>query len=185
MRFPDVARAALEHLRDHDCPCSCYRCLRSYRNQRVHGLLNWRLVVPYLNAAVLENVEQVGAQRPVATTEGPEWDEARREGCGSPMELRLLRAMREAGLDEPEKQYEVHRTDGTLITIADFAYPQHRLLIYVDGLAFHSLLRQRIHDAAQTNHLQNMGYRVLRFLGPQVMATPGDCVRSIREATAT
>ena len=44
-RFPEVARSALQHLQGHDCPSSCYLCLRTYRNQRVHRLLNWRLIV--------------------------------------------------------------------------------------------------------------------------------------------
>jgi hypothetical protein len=34
--FPKVAQAALQHLDGHDCPNSCYRCLRSFRNQSVH-----------------------------------------------------------------------------------------------------------------------------------------------------
>jgi len=182
-QFPTVARSALEHLRDHDCPSSCYRCLRTYRNQRVHGLLDWRLVVPQLSAATMGNVAELGSgPAPSYTTEGPEWEEARRAGCGSPLELRLLRAMRDAGLDEPEKQFEVRSTTGRLVTVADFAYPQQALLIYVDGLAFHSSLRQRIHDAAQTNQLQNLGYRVLRFVGPQVFSTTDDCVAGIRQA---
>jgi hypothetical protein len=171
--FPAVARAALHHLEGHECPASCYRCLRTYRNQRVHRLLNWRLTEPYLRAASTEGVRSLGfgAGAP-HVTEGPEWEEARREGCGSPQELRLLRAMREAGLPEPEKQYEV-RDGARLITLADFAYPDRRLLIYVDTLAFHSSIRQRVHDNRQTNHLQNMGFRVFRFLAREIPQAVG------------
>ncbi len=119
------------------------------------------------------------------TTEGPEWDEARREGCGSPLELRLLRAIRDTNLPEPDRQQEVRSESGRLITVADFTYPQARLLIYADGLAFHSSLRQRIHDTIQTNELQNMGYRVLRFVGPQITSSPDQCVAQIRQALAS
>lgn len=182
-RLPEVARAALEHLRDHECPSSCYRCLRTYRNQRVHGLLDWRLVLAQLQAAGADHVEDQGeAPAPSHRTRGPEWDEAREEGCGSPLELRLLRTMREVGLPEPEKQFEVHTDSGRLLTVADFAYPEQRVLVYVDGLAFHSSLRQRIHDAAQTNDLQVMGFHVLRFLGPQVYRNTQQCVSAIRHA---
>ena len=46
--FPKVAEAALKHLDGHDCPNSCYRCLRSYRNQSVHKQLDWRQTVAHL-----------------------------------------------------------------------------------------------------------------------------------------
>jgi very-short-patch-repair endonuclease len=105
------------------------------------------------------------------------------EGCGSPLELKLLLAMRHHGLPEPEKQFRIDDA-GRMITRADFAYPTERLLIYVDGLAFHSSLRQRIHDASQTNRLQAMDYRVLRFVGNQITRAPGDCVDQIRMALA-
>jgi hypothetical protein len=55
---------------------------------------------------------------------------------------------------------------------AHFAYPPQRVLIYAESLVFHSSIRQRVHDTRQTNDLQNLGYRVFRFLshdipGPQ------------------
>src|SRR5438105_15477274 len=79
--------------------------------------------------------------------EGPDWDEARREGCESPLELRLLKAIRAAGLPEPVKQHEVYDSRGRLLTRADFAYETpKRILIYADGLEFHTALRQRIQD---------------------------------------
>jgi ATP-dependent helicase YprA (DUF1998 family)/very-short-patch-repair endonuclease len=183
--FPQIARSVLDHLREHDCPSSCYRCLKTYRNQRVHGLLDWRLAVPQLLAASLDNIRDLGSAEPEShSTEGPEWDEARREGCGSPLELRLLQAMRTGGFPEPEKQFEVQAPTGRLITVADFAYPGSGLLIYVDGLAFHSSLRRRIHDTFQTNQLQNMGYRVLRFVGAQVLSSVERCIAQILEALA-
>jgi very-short-patch-repair endonuclease len=165
---------------------SCYRCLRTYRNQRVHGLLNWRLVLPQLLATRGETVETLAAAIPAhrGVLEGPDWDEARREGCGSPQELRLLRAMRDAGLPEPQKQFRITSDAGRLITQADFAYPDRHLLIYVDGLAFHSSIRMRVHDSMQTNQLQNMGYRVLRFVGPQVARRITDCTAQIQAALA-
>ena len=115
--------------------------------------------------------------------EGPEWDEVRHEGCESPLELCLLKAIRSAGLPEPLKQHEVYNSRGRLITRSDFAYTTpKRILIYADGLAFHSALRQRIHDTRQSNQLQIDGWQVLRFLGPQVYRDADDCVANIRSA---
>ena len=115
--------------------------------------------------------------------EGPEWDEARREGCESPLELRLLKAIRAAGLPEPVKQHEVYDSRGRLLTRADFAYvTPKRILIYADGLEFHSAIRQRIHDTRQSNPLQAEGWQVLRFLGPHVHRNPNDCVAQLKRA---
>lgn len=186
--FPKVSQAALNHLAGHECPNSCYRCLRSYRNQWWHKLLDWRLVVPHLNGATGETVELLETVQPaVAAVEGPEWEEARREGCESPQELRLLKAIRKDGtLPEPETQHVVWDANRVL-TRADFAYLdcEPKLLIYVDGLVWHSEVRQRVHDNRITNRLQMLGYRVLRFLGTETHNTPDDCVNQIKSARTT
>ena len=186
-RLPSVAKAALEHLDGHECPNSCYRCLRSYRNQRLHRLLDWRLAVPYLRALTGEAATLHGpiqGVQPVPMNEGPEWDEARSEGCDSPQELNLLKAIRADGsLPEPTKQHEVW--DGArMLTRSDFAFlgETRNVLIYVDGLQWHSSVRQRTLDNRITNRLQMMNYLVLRFLGSEVQHAPEVCVRQIKNS---
>jgi len=185
--FPKVAEAALKHLDGHDCPNSCYRCLRSYRNQSVHKSLDWRQTVAYLRALTAEAVVYEGpfeTATPAPPTEGPEWEEARAEGCESPQELRLLKAIRAVGtLPEPEKQFVVY-DNGRILTRADFAYLdcQPHLLLYVDGLEWHSAPRQRVHDNRITNRLQTLGYRVFRFLGTETHSHPERCVAQVIEA---
>jgi superfamily II DNA/RNA helicase/very-short-patch-repair endonuclease len=181
--FQAVAQAAVGHLEGHDCPASCYRCLRGYRNQRIHGLLNWRIAMPYLRVAAVSIVEPGRVTERRAPREGPDWEEARSEGCESPLELALLRAIRAAGLPEPLKQHKFYDSHGRLVTRADFAYTTpRRVLLYADGLEFHSSLRQRIHDTRQSNLLQTEGWLVIRFLGPQVRANPEECAQQIRAA---
>jgi very-short-patch-repair endonuclease len=69
------------------------------------------------------------------------------------------------------------------LTRADFSYlTPRRILIYADGLEFHSAIRQRIHDTRRSNQLQTEGRQVLRFLGPQVYRNPADCVRQLQNA---
>jgi very-short-patch-repair endonuclease len=99
------------------------------------------------------------------------------------LEFRLLKAMRAAGLPEPLRQFEVYNSRGRLITRSDFTYTTpKRILIYADGLEFHSAIRQRIHDTRQSNQPQTEGWQVLRFLGPQVYRDAGDCAAEIRSA---
>ena len=139
--------------------------------------------MPYLQAAAASELEPLVATAQPSRGEGPEWDEARREGCESPLELRLLKAMRVAGLPEPLKQHKVYDSRGRLLTRADFAYvTPKRILIYADGLEFHSAIRQRIHDTRQSNQLQSEGWQVLRFLGPQVHRNPTDCIAQLRNS---
>jgi len=175
--FPKVAQFALKHLEKHDCASSCYRCLRTYRNQQVHELLDWRLVIPWLKAASTAKVEKEGFVQP--SFGGAEWEEARREGCGSPLELRLLKAIREAGLPEPQKQFEVKNEEEEIVTVADFAYPEQKILIYVDGLAFHSAHSRRLHDARITRWLQRYGWKVYRFLGSEIFTNLERCIKEI------
>lgn len=139
--------------------------------------------MPYLQAAAASDLEPLVSTAPPSRGAGPEWDEARREGCESPLELRLLKAIRAAGLPEPVKQHEVYDSRGRLLTRADFAYvTPKRILIYADGLEFHSAIRQRIHDTRQSNQLQTEGWQVLRFLGPQVYRGADRCAADIRAA---
>ena len=110
-----------------------------------------------------------------------EWVSAKEAGFGSPLEMKLFNAMIAAGLPTPEKQLAI-MDDGYLLTVADLAVLSDdlKLLVYVDGLAFHSSLRQRVHDAQQTKRLTEMGYTVRRFPGPRVFHDVDGCVQEVK-----
>ena len=110
-------------------------------------------------------------------------------GCAetdSPIEEILLRAMRRHGLPEPELQFGMAVSVGQnrLRTIADFAFPQSRVVIYCDGIPYHSALDQRIWDARVRNALAVEGWTVLVYLGPQIVRFTDGCVAEIRRALA-
>ncbi|NUQ74890.1 MAG: protein kinase [Polyangiaceae bacterium] len=141
-----VAERAIEHLNHADCEDACYHCLKSYQNQRFHHLLSWPHALPALEAIQRKN--------PVRRTErGSDrarvraWLDAYDAGVGSPLELRLLRMFEARGITV-EKQYGIAVESGRdPITYADFAIPDKRLAIYVDGAGFHvgkNLRRDRI-----------------------------------------
>ncbi|MGH7728732.1 MAG: DEAD/DEAH box helicase [Vulcanimicrobiaceae bacterium] len=183
--FSRVAKAALQHLGGHDCERSCYRCLRTYRTAWRGDVLDWRSTIGFLrNAAELDLAPGPPAAACGSFEHDAEWERARAEGCDSPAELRLLEALRAADVQEPEKQYRIDRSPGHVLTVADFAWPEQRLLVYVDGLAFHNTRRQRIHDARQQRALQDLGWRVSRFLGAEVYGDAQRCVHDIERALA-
>jgi very-short-patch-repair endonuclease len=63
------------------------------------------------------------------------WRAAFEAGVDSPLEHRCLKLLEGAGLT-PQKQFSF-QADGRLVTIADFAFPEQRLAIYVDGASIH------------------------------------------------
>jgi hypothetical protein len=71
------------------------------------------------------------------------WLEAYAAGVGSPLELKFLRLFEEYGFS-PARQVPVAPTDQSPpISVADFAVPERRLAIYIDGMAFHTGRNQR------------------------------------------
>jgi very-short-patch-repair endonuclease len=75
----------------------------------------------------------------------------------SELERRFLALINDAGLPQPATNVLI---EGFLV---DAAWPEHRLIVELDGQAFHSTAaafeRDRLRDAA----LQVAGYRVLRI----------------------
>lgn len=134
--FHLVARRAIDHLEHAGCETACYRCLKSYANQRFHDLLRWPLALPSLESLAADTP----VTRPLETGDLDDprpWLEAFAAGVGSPLELKFLRLFEKHGF-HPQKQVPVAVRDGdAAISIADFAVPERRLAIYIDGASFH------------------------------------------------
>ncbi len=132
--FHHVAKRAIEHLDHPDYETACYRCLKSYQNQRYHE----NLARPQTISALEEMAQAPPAPRPLETGDiddpGP-WLEAYAAEVGSPLELKFLRLFEKHGF-HPKKQVPVARST-TYSSVADFAVPERRLAIYIDGAAFH------------------------------------------------
>lgn len=73
----------------------------------------------------------------------------------SKLEIRVLRALRAAGLPEPVIQHPIGRYR------VDFAYPASRIAIECDGYQFHSGRRAFDADRTRRNALSTMGWTVL------------------------
>ncbi len=95
----------------------------------------------------------------------------------SVLETRFLRLVTEAGLPEPLRQYTV-RDGGRVLGVIDFAYPEHRVAIEVDGWGHHSGRIKWQSDLSRRNELTSRGWRLihvtaedLRFRRTHVLAT--------------
>ncbi|HJR87089.1 MAG TPA: DUF559 domain-containing protein [Acidimicrobiia bacterium] len=104
----------------------------------------------------------------------------RRSGglLGSPAESRILRKMRLAGIEEPERQYVVHLADGT-IAVLDFAWPRPVKAVEIDGLEAHSSAKQLESDLTRQNLLFEIGWKLRRFTGRAVYRNPDFVVAEI------
>jgi len=153
--FHLIARRAIEHLNHPDCETACYRCLKSYQNQRHHDKLCWPSIIGDLEQLAESPSEPVPLQ--VGDSNDPRpWLEAFAAGVGSPLELRFLRLFEQHGF-HPDRQVPVAPSEAEQpISIADFAVPSRRLAIYVDGAAFHvgarlrrdRIIRNRLRDGS-------------------------------------
>jgi len=129
-----VAQHSLAHLQHDGCETACYRCLKAYRNQRFHTILEWPLAVPALDA--IAELAPTSAT-PGATDDPRPWLEAYAAGVGSPLELKFLRLFESRGLSLT-KQHPVSVSGSAgPISIADFACPASRVAVYVAGASVH------------------------------------------------
>ena len=107
------------------------------------------------------------------------------EGCESPIETHLLRALYpELGPDaqkEIQAQYIIDYYDMP-VTLPDFAFPDAKIAIYCDGYEFHSEREAFQKDRHQSRELQLQGWCVLRFAGREILNETDAVVRTIEQA---
>jgi very-short-patch-repair endonuclease len=99
---------------------------------------------------------------------------------GSILETRFRQLLRRAGLPGPISQYEVYDGD-EFIARVDFAYPDFRVVIEVDGEERHAGRSPRKCDARRDRRLVALGLRPLRFHWDDVQKSPDAVARDIRD----
>ena len=148
----DIIQKAHEVLYNHECDRACYRCLKNYYNQRDHEFLDKSLV-----KETLENILQECPKLTSKTTRPVSFD--------SKLEEKFYEIFDKYGIVHPTKDhYVIKDEDGGFIANADFAYPEKKIAIFIDGKKYHQdIPEQADKDRAITNKLQAMGWTVFRF----------------------
>jgi hypothetical protein len=177
-----VAMRALDHLDHKNCESACYRCLKSYQNQRLHGYLNWVRVVADLEELRREPPTSVPLDRSEVDDPKP-WLEAYSAGVGSPLELKFLRLFESAGI-AVDKQVPVAANDGEApISAADFVVTGTHVAIYVDGASFHVGHRlRRDHRIREKLRHGNAKWQVIALRASD-LGKPNDIVSAIQSAS--
>jgi hypothetical protein len=83
-------------------------------------------------------------------------------------EARMARLISAQGLPPAVPEYEVWTEAGVFVARVDFAYPELRLAVEVDGFGPHSSLEVFRRDRRRQNALVSAGWTVLRFTWTEV-----------------
>lgn len=102
---------------------------------------------------------------------------------GSVLESLCRLLLEDAGLRPFETQHVV-RVGRRTIGRVDFAWPEQRLVVEVDGFAFHADRETYRNDRRRGNALVLAGWRVLRFSWEDVVGSPELVVAQVRRALA-
>jgi very-short-patch-repair endonuclease len=97
----------------------------------------------------------------------------------SEAERRLLRLVRSAGLPLPRANARLRRYE------VDFVWPEQRLVVEVDGYAYHATRRAFERDRARDAALTAAGYTVLRVTWRQLVDSPEAVVARLASALTT
>lgn len=87
------------------------------------------------------------------------------------LEARTARVLREGGLPSPAFQHEV-RVRGRLVARVDFAWPDMRVAVEVDGFEVHATPRAMQADLERQNRFVAAGWTVVRFTWLDVVRRP-------------
>ena len=108
------------------------------------------------------------------------WGEGRYESIA---ETATARWLAQAGLELPRSQYEVRDSDGAFVARVDFAWPERRVALEVDGFAWHGDAVSFAADRHRQNRLVAAGWQVVRT-SPRALAG-GDQADTLRAALRT
>ncbi len=129
---------------------ACYGCLKHYRNQQHHEQLS-RAIACHVLEELATDIQHEHDVPPRL----PEGSDAAEEPESGAEEL-LERILEERSFPlPPQRQLRVDL--GATYTVADFAYPEYNVLVYVDGLSVHNPDL----DAITTAKLRHEGYQVV------------------------
>lgn len=95
----------------------------------VYVLPNQSLVAA---APLLETLDSLAFERRLRASR------AEAKATTSNSEQLLLAELYRLGLPEPDRNYEFRRDNGQMVTVPDFAWPERRLAVFLDGHRFHS-----------------------------------------------
>ncbi len=157
-RFKEMVQRALELLHKYDpedqaCQIACYSCLLTFFNQRIHHLIDRRLVLPLLEKMTdidIVKLDQIEANE-------IDIDELL-EKCDSKFEKEVLLKIKELGLRIPDEAQKIIYDKNKPVAKADFFFKPN-IVLFVDG-PDHDKDYIKEDDERKRNELKGLGYRI-------------------------
>lgn len=157
-RICDRAREALENCPT-GCEDACYSCLKHFRNQQDHDVLNRHRAVALLaevgGPLELEHAIPALTLQPTATEDQADSD----------AEFNFAEICRRRDFPVPSaQQYRVAFDDGSY-TDADYAYPEQKVLVFIDGMGagLHGDPQRRQRDRLLRAKARMKGFQVVEI----------------------
>jgi very-short-patch-repair endonuclease len=99
----------------------------------------------------------------------------------SAAERALSSLLYRSGLRPFETQYLIYRA-GVVVARVDFAWPQKRVALELDGYRYHSGPGVFVADRQRGNEVELAGWRLLRTTPAEIRTDPGRLVATVRDA---
>jgi hypothetical protein len=150
-----------------DCTCedACYRCMKHFRNQQYHGLFNRHEAISLLQDVEQTPVRSNDIPATIAPTEADYADEADSEA-----EEDFIRLLKARSYPRPDAaQYRVELAGGDY-TVADYAYTDANVLIFIDGLS------EGLHGDPAQSRRDNILRAKAKMAGYNVVAIPAQAL---------
>lgn len=125
---------------------------------RRRGLVDLEAVAELRASVARQGRNGVGPAK-IIIAQRSEWDGA----TDSVLEDRFARLIQSYGLPMPLSQHRVRDEAGKILARVDFAFPDQKIAIELDGAAYHNDMESFQKDRVRQNSLVLMGWTVLRF----------------------
>ncbi|MCK6580970.1 MAG: DEAD/DEAH box helicase [Anaerolineae bacterium] len=156
--------AALERC---DCETACYKCLQNFRNQQYHDSLDRRMAIEILADLRGEPQKEHSIPAPKINDTGRRTAQEKAE---SPAEDQFLALLAKRGFPVPTaSQHRVELGNGNF-TVADFAWPEKGLLIFIDGTSpgLHGDPDQARRDRNKRRQARMLHYQVVEITAQEL-----------------
>jgi very-short-patch-repair endonuclease len=101
----------------------------------------------------------------------------------SPPESAFRALVHEARLPDPVQQLPIY-CEGSFVGRVDFAWPDRRVLVEINGFAYHADMASFRRDQRRYSGFTRAGWRVLPFAAADLQSRPREVVNEVRRTLA-
>ena len=161
-----ICQKGAEALGKCTCQRACYQCLQHFRNQQHHAVLDRFLATDLLHE-LSGNTRRLSTIPPAVQKIQPDNKEAEAESIA---EQHFLKMLQRHAFPQPDKaQHHVDLGNGNH-TVADFAYMQGKVLVFIDGTSpeLHGDPQRAHKDKLKRAQAQLLGWNIVEITAQEL-----------------